>query len=377
MLMIPAAGVVMTAVLFFLVLPCRVIARSLVAFAPHHHHHHQLVHRRPGTAVVVSFSSGVRKSSSGRKSSSRSSSSSSDTTMESKKKGKLLVLGGTGFLGEHVCKKAVLEGYQVTSLSRRGLPPSSTASAQAEHSSWSKKIDYRSGDARQKDVISKILDDGGDYIGVIHCVGLLFDDASGLGSYNRFVSGSGSLPDADSTYETITRVTAFNAIEAAEDYAAKKRQQSLSGKNNSNKPLPFCFTSAAEAGWPDVPGGAFIEKRLAPDFLQRYLKAKRAVEARLLDPPSSSSSSLSSSSTTTARLLRPIIVRPSLIYSMDRPASYVPVGAFFIGNKLGLPFVDRPVTVQALAAAMIRAMSNDYSDVQGILRYPDIDKLNA
>jgi hypothetical protein len=124
-----------------------------------------------------------------------------------------------------------------------------------------------------------------------------------------------------------------------------------------------------------VPGGAFIEQRLAPDFLQRYLKAKRAVEARLLDPPSSSSSS-SSTKTTTARLLRPIIVRPSLIYSLDRPASYVPVGAFFIGNKLGLPFVDRPVTVQALAAAMIRAMSSDYSDVQGILRYPDIDKLN-
>ena len=39
-------------------------------------------------------------------------------------RGKLLVLGGTGFLGNSVAARAVLDGYSVTSLSRRGLPPS-------------------------------------------------------------------------------------------------------------------------------------------------------------------------------------------------------------------------------------------------------------
>ena len=33
-----------------------------------------------------------------------------------------------------------------------------------------------------------------------------------------FVSGSGSLLDSKSTYDTITRITAFNAIDAALDY---------------------------------------------------------------------------------------------------------------------------------------------------------------
>ena len=73
--------------------------------------------------------------------------------------------------------------------------------------------------------------------------------------------------------------------------------------------------------------------------------------------------------------LRPIIVRPSLIYSLDRPASYAPVGAFFVGNKLGLPFVDRPVTVQSLVNAIVKSISQE-SDVEGILRYPEIDALN-
>ena len=164
---------------------------------------------------------------------------SSASDSSERKKGKLLVLGGTGFLGQTVCKRAIVEGYDVTSLSRRGLPPTSEGTAPSTTS----KVDYRQGDARKKEAIENILNEGG-YTGVIHCIGLLFDDASGLGSYNRFVSGSGSLPDSDSTYDTITRLTAFNAIEATIEYAKK-----------SNKtPFPFCFTSAAEAGWPEVAG---------------------------------------------------------------------------------------------------------------------------
>ena len=38
-------------------------------------------------------------------------------------KGKLLVLGGTGFVGSTVAKLALDRGYEVVSLSRRGRPP--------------------------------------------------------------------------------------------------------------------------------------------------------------------------------------------------------------------------------------------------------------
>ncbi len=245
-------------------------------------------------------------------------------------------------MGQTICRRALLEGYQVTSLSRRGLPPDEASSGKGA------SIDFRAGDARKPNTVADILQEGG-YVGVVHCIGLLLDDASGLGNYNRFVSGSGSVPDENSSYETITKLTAFNAIDATLDFA----------KDSENK-FPFVFTSAAEAGWPDVTGGAQIEEFLAPEWLKRYLVAKRAVEEKLLG---------------TSEKLRPIIVRPSLIYSLDRPASYAPVGAFFVGNKLGLPFVDRPVTVQSLANAVVKSIAED-SKVEGILRYPEIDSLN-
>ena len=127
----------------------------------------------------------------------------SSSSTASNNKGKLLVLGGTGFLGQMVCQRAVVEGYSVVSLSRRGLVSPDVPSAA--------KADYRQGDCRRKEMIATVLDEGG-FTGVIHCIGLLFDDQSGLGSYNRFVSGSGSLPDSDSTYDTITRLTSFHAI---------------------------------------------------------------------------------------------------------------------------------------------------------------------
>ena len=179
---------------------------------------------------------------------------------------------------------------------------------------------------------------------------MLLDDESGLGQYNRFASGSGSLPDAGGTYDEITRLTAFNAIDAASDYARS---------NNLDISFPVVFTSAAEAGWPDMGGGSFVENNLAPDFLKRYLAAKRAVEERLMS---------------SGPLLRPVIVRPSLIYTMDKPASFPAVGAFFLGNRIGLPFVDQPVTVQSLANAMVRSISKQ--DVKGVLRYREINAIS-
>lgn len=109
------------------------------------------------------------------------------------KKGKLLVLGGTGefcvnsnkqrcvrdqnvhafipqifsffvysgFLGQAVCKRAALDGYQVTSLSRRGRPPSV---ADETPSPSNTNINYLAGDAREKSAIASILSDGS-YVG--------------------------------------------------------------------------------------------------------------------------------------------------------------------------------------------------------------------
>ena len=77
-------------------------------------------------------------------------------------KGKILVLGGTGFLGQTICRQANAEGYFVTSISRRGFVPEKSNSMASLPTSTT--IDYRIGDARQKECISNILEEGG-YVG--------------------------------------------------------------------------------------------------------------------------------------------------------------------------------------------------------------------
>ena len=93
-------------------------------------------------------------------------SSSSLPMTKSGKKGKLLILGGTGFLGQTICKRATLEGYSVTSLSRRGrpLPDKSSSSSSTTTSTFGNNVEYITGDAREKEIISNILKDGG-YVG--------------------------------------------------------------------------------------------------------------------------------------------------------------------------------------------------------------------
>lgn len=159
------------------------------------------------------------------------------------------------------------------------------------------------------------------------------------------------MPDETTTYDDITRKSAFYAIEAVKDYA---KDRELDGN------FPFVFISAAEAGWPDKKGGSFIENNLAPDWLRRYLAAKRAVEEKMM------SSTVS---------LRPVIFRPSPIYSFSRFSTLPAASAFVLGNTIGLPFVDRPVSVEALSTAVLQSI--DDNSVSGIQSYNEIEKIIA
>ena len=51
------------------------------------------------------------------------------------------------------------------------------------------------------------------------------------------------------------------------------------------------------------------------------------------------------------------------------------VTALVVGNALGLPFVDRPVTVDTLAAAAVQAVEDD--TVSGVLDFREMERLAA
>ena len=137
--------------------------------------------------------------------------------------------------------------------------------------------------------------------------GLLFDIDSGLADLNKIVSGSGSVPGSSSTYDAITRTTAFNVIDSVE----KKQSRNLNVQldkfikgDSGGAKFPLCFVSAAEAGWPEVPFGETVDG-LAPRWLNRYLVAKRAVESRLGESSEKG-------------WIREVIYRPSLIWDWTK-----------------------------------------------------------
>merc|ERR1719327_2290577 len=161
---------------------------------------------------------------------------------------RLCVLGGSGYVGREVCKRAVEQGWEVASLSRRGENPKPGDAALDT-------VEWQQGDAADpKDVQSFVKDADA----VVHAVGLLFDVDSGLANLSPVVSGSNSVPGEESTYDRITRQTAFNAIDAS----VRKLRLPFAPRT------PFAFVSCAESGWPDVSGGSFVETNLAPEWLQ-------------------------------------------------------------------------------------------------------------
>lgn len=263
-------------------------------------------------------------------------------------KGKLLVLGGTGFIGSKICERALSSGYDVVSISRRGDPPGDPH--RYPDGVWN-RVDWRKGDCVKPDTIATVLGEGG-FVACIHAVGMLL-----ASDVNALASGSGSKPSPGATYDDVTRVTALNAADAAARLCEPNAGAGAGAGfepgtgGTSKSPVPFVFVSAAEARWTFKAPVAWLED---------YLVAKRAVEARLGEM-------------TTAGVVRAACLRPSLVYCFDKPAAMPAVGAFYLGNLIGLPFVDRPVTVDTLASAAVRCVEDGKS--AGALDYREMERL--
>merc|ERR1712216_792265 len=126
------------------------------------------------------------------------------------------------------------------------------------------------------------------------------------------------MGDKGVTYDDLTRKTALALLAATGTDCAPN--------------TPMVFMSAAEAGWPNQTCGPCINRFVAPNFLKRYLIAKRAVEAELLS---------------TDRV-RGIILRPSFIWNWGKLDILLPVCLYSIFSCL--PFIDHPVRVEVVAA---------------------------
>ena len=71
--------------------------------------------------------------------------------------------------------------------------------------------------------------------------------------------------------------------------------------------------------------------------------------------------------------MRPVIFHPSLVWTTSKPAALPAVAAFWLLNALRVPFVDRPVRLEALAAAAAEGLRD--SGVRGVQGYREIEAL--
>ena len=79
---------------------------------------------------------------------------------------KLLVLGGTGFVGRQVVKRARQKGMSVVSISRRGKLVGET----------DESVTWVAGDAAETKTVQAIIDDFGPFDGCVHAVGVLLGE---------------------------------------------------------------------------------------------------------------------------------------------------------------------------------------------------------
>ncbi|XP_010549947.1 PREDICTED: uncharacterized protein At1g32220, chloroplastic [Tarenaya hassleriana] len=137
---------------------------------------------------------------------------------------RILVLGGNGYVGSHICQEALRQGLVVSSLSRSGRY------SLHENDSWVENVTWHQGDLLSPDSLKPALDG---VTSVISCVG-------GFGSNSHMFKINGTAN--------------INAVKAAAEQGVKR----------------FVYISAADFG-------------IMNYLLRGYYEGKRATEAEILD----------------------------------------------------------------------------------------------
>ncbi|XP_075651921.1 uncharacterized protein At1g32220, chloroplastic [Castanea sativa] len=224
---------------------------------------------------------------------------------------KLLVLGGNGFVGSHVCREALDRGLTVASLSRSGRS--------SIRDSWANRVTWHQGNLLLPDTLKEALSGA---TAVISCVG-------GFGSNSHMYKINGTAN--------------INAIRAAAEQGLKR----------------FVYVSATDFG-------------LANYLLQGYYEGKRAAETELLTKFPYSGVILrpgfiyGTRSVGSMKIPLGVIGSPlEMVLQHAKPMSQLPlVGPLFIS----------PVNVTAVAQVAVRAATDPVFppgiiDVPGIQRY--------
>jgi uncharacterized protein YbjT (DUF2867 family) len=117
---------------------------------------------------------------------------------------KLLVCGGSGFLGSRICKLASARNWTVTSLSRSGEP--SWSEHNSKRPEWAANINWRKGDVMDPSTYREALED---VDAVVHSLGILLE-----ADYKGVLTGKEPIVEGLKRAFDSTRHTGKNTVRA-------------------------------------------------------------------------------------------------------------------------------------------------------------------
>ncbi|KAI8062822.1 uncharacterized protein B0P05DRAFT_556247 [Gilbertella persicaria] len=263
---------------------------------------------------------------------------------------KLLVVGGSGFLGSNICRLAANKGWETVSLSRRGEPE---LFQQYGKPDWAQQVQWASGNSLQPETYKDALEGVTD---VVHTVGILMENdyksvaqaqslcevASGIPKLVLGMKDYGNPLDPNlkdnprPTYETMNRDTAITVADQVAKLPSIKS---------------FTYISASDV-FPLIDPRYITTKRQAETYLFRHNEFKT------------------------------IVLRPGFMYNEHRPAAMPIAGALQFINAVSSPFkqglaslpggkmiTTPPLETQEVARAVIAGIESEENgifDVEGI-----------
>ncbi|KAG5980817.1 hypothetical protein E4U55_003596 [Claviceps digitariae] len=274
---------------------------------------------------------------------------------------RLVVCGGSGFLGSRICKYAVARGWEVISLSRSGEPQWDTVTSSPLPPWWAHKVAWERADILQPATYSAYLE-GANY--VVHSMGILLE-----ADYKGIISGKESPIAGLQKMFSAVRERGTNPLDkqSGDDikpadptdqfsYEVMNRDSAVALAKHAaqEKASAFCYISAC--------GGA-------PIMPPRYITTKRQAEIAIQN---------------NFPEMRGIFVRPPFMYDSSRKftlgmAALTGAGAVFTrltGNYLK-DFMGaagtKPLKVEVVAEAVVEALSDEA--VTGPVEVPQIEEL--
>ncbi|KAF7363495.1 adenylate kinase [Mycena sanguinolenta] len=282
----------------------------------------------------------------------------------------LVVVGGNGFIGSAVCRRALAKGFRVTSISSSGRP---YRTPKGHTPAWTAQVDWRTGDALDPASYAETLDGTS---AVVHTLGTLLEDTEykralregdALGLLRAAfgnVNGRNPLaPKGTTTYERMNRDAALRVCEAFRDSPPPPAESKAATR-------PFVFISAADVFRPWIDARYIETKRAAERGITEILAphAERFRGAWSTTPthaPSLPPAAAFLDLTSTLHVSLPASLRSSLrAVVADLPGrvnEHIPSPAASLATALSTP----PMHVDHVAAAAVQACLDP--TIQGVL----------